>query len=47
MPEHRDDSAGRYHGGRPEITAFLGALLAGMAIIGLFMFITWVTYNTG
>ena len=29
-----------------EITAFLLAVLMGAAIIGLFMFLTWLTYAT-
>ena len=43
QPEHRDERA-TYDDRGAMITALLGALLMGAAIIGLFMFITWAAW---
>lgn len=44
-PEHRSEPAYDDDPGSA-LTAFLGALLMDAAIIGLFIFITWVMYAT-
>lgn len=41
---HVDESARTYED-HSELIALLGAVLLAAAIIGLFMFITWVAYN--
>lgn len=47
MPEHGSESARSYDEERwASAIALLGAVLAGAAILGLFMFITWFTYAT-
>ena len=46
MPEHGNESAWTPDDRRASITAFLFAVLLDAAIIGLFMFITWVAYAT-
>lgn len=46
MSEHRDDSAPGYDNGVAEAIALLGAVLLGVAITALFVFITWLAYAT-
>jgi hypothetical protein len=46
MPEHGNESAWMYDDRNNSIIAFLCAVLLGPAIIGLFMFITWLAYAT-
>jgi hypothetical protein len=44
--EHGDEFPWTYDDGGSSSMAFLGALLIDAAIIGLFMFITWLAYAT-
>jgi len=46
MPEHGNESAWIYNDRNSSIIAFLCAVLLDAAIIGLFMFITWLAYAT-
>jgi len=46
-PEHGSEPAATYDSERwATITALLCAILIGVGILGLFMFITWFTYAT-
>lgn len=45
-PEHGTESRWSSEERREMVTAILVAVLLDAAIIGLFMFITWVTYAT-
>jgi hypothetical protein len=47
VPEHGSEPARTYDEERwASAIALLGAVLGGAGIIGLFMFITWLTYAT-
>ncbi|WP_156391262.1 MULTISPECIES: hypothetical protein [unclassified Nocardioides] len=46
MPDHRSEPTRAYDERWASTIAFLGAVLLGAGIIGLFMFITWFTYAT-
>ncbi len=47
MSQHGDEYVWTYDDDRGSaVMAFLAALLIDAAIIGLFMFITWLTYAT-
>lgn len=46
LPEHGNESSWTYEDRGASIVAFLVAVLMDAAIIGLFMFITWLTYAT-
>ncbi len=46
MPEYDKESERSYDDRSAVFTAFLGAVLIDAAIIGLFMFITWLAYAT-
>ena len=45
-PEHGNEYPWIYEDRGASITAFLFAVLLDAAIIGLFLFITWLTYAT-
>jgi hypothetical protein len=45
-PEHGSERHRTYDDSRDTMIALLGALLLNAGIIGLFMFITWLTYAT-
>jgi hypothetical protein len=46
VPDHDSYPARTYDDRRDTMVALLGALLLNVGIIGLFMFITWLTYAT-
>jgi hypothetical protein len=46
IPDQGSEPSWAYDEWWASMIAFLGAVLAGAVIIGLFMFITWFTYAT-
>ncbi|HEX5088599.1 MAG TPA: hypothetical protein VFV89_12385 [Nocardioides sp.] len=46
MPEYDKEPEPSYDDRGAVFTALLGAIVADAAIIGLFMFITWLAYAT-
>jgi len=46
MREYGNESAGIYNDRNSALIAFLFVVLLDAAIIGLFMFITWLAYAT-
>ena len=45
-PEHGHERGRTYNDSRDTMVALLFAILMNAGIIGLFMFITWLTYAT-
>jgi hypothetical protein len=46
IPDQGSEPSWAYDERWASAIAFLGAVLGGAAIVGLFMFITWFTYAT-